>query len=238
MPFDTAGESPMAYMLGGDDDGGGRKKRAGCCCCLSLLLGIALVSAGCATLRSASDGLRESNLKLFRDDLIGWIDVGSAVFAGLRWQISVAGENAHEMRGERFPLPLSSFGEPKPLFNTPNTPITDYRYADYIRCPSGINKTCKLQLTSADNQTTIERTVVARTQVGPTTHMLISEPACQWYDSDLPMAAVGFGGCNDNAKMQGGENYNYGPDRCVLDHYLDADGCPADVYSAPQLVQV
>ena len=239
MPFDIVGTS-NAPFLSSDSDDSGKKKAPVCCGCCFFIVAICLVGAGASSLSASQKNERQILIDAFGQDVGTWVRTKGAAVAALKWTISSNGDanssDAIEMRGERFELLPSSFGETTPLLKTPN-PITDYRYVEYARCPGGVNATCDIELTAANGET-ISTSVMARIQVGPTDHNKTST-LCQWYDGDYmhPMASEGFGACNSD--MRGGgnpEKYDYGPSRCVLDEYLDDDRCPNDEVPVQKLI--
>ena len=105
-------------------------------------------------------------------------------------------------------------------------------------CPgTNPNKECRITLSTGQGGQTISKTITPAYQDGPHP-MSLSTSMCQWYDSDYwhPMASVGMGRCNNNM-VGGSQRYNYGPDLCVEEHYLDRYGCPNDLISDTQMIK-
>ena len=204
-------------------------KRAwiGLCCVLPLIACIPLFITGAINLGEAARDKRSDLLATYRNKIVSWRHSKGPQFMSLGISLKYP-SGPQPMRAERVTLAPSYFGEPGP-FLSDFPVIQDYKYFDYVRCPGGIvNRTCAIQMVSSSGRTLLKTSIMPLMQVGPTVHT-IQSGLCQWYDDRdkwHPMAAMGMGYCDAN----------HGPSRCVLDHYLDAYGCPTDVIQSTQLV--
>lgn len=199
---------------------------------------IACFAIGAVEMGEAARDTRTKLIDMYHSKVLQWTYDTGKRFTSRNFALRYPSGNV-PIRKERYQLTPQYFGESTALFDYP-AHIEDYRYRDYVRCPGGAtNKTCAIQVVDSSGSVVFRKSVMPLMQVGPILHYKLST-LCQWYDGDYwhPMAAMGFGGCNND--MRGGadpQTYNYGPNRCVLDHYLDKNGCPADQIPTQQLVQ-
>ena len=207
---------------------------------MTVLVGIACGIGGVINLANAAKDHRAAFLAQFQHAVLDWSYGDLPTFKSIGWALKDSQGYYQPLRGMASAVTSASFGETS-LFSYPPS-IQTYTYRDTVRCPGVTpNRTCAIELRDSGSgaPTVIRKVVMPAVQVGPTPHMKVST-LCQWYDGDWwhPMASVGFGECNNDVAGRGSpQTYNYGPNRCVLDHYLDERGCPNDVIPTTQLVQ-
>lgn len=203
-----------------------------------------MIFLGISKVMSSTTDTRGKLLQSWSNIVNDWTDTHSAQFTSLQPTIAVSsGTNVAPdvvMVDSATTITPNSFGESSWSTSKTTTPssVTDHTLSATAKCPTNnaANQPCTVTLTSAKTKKTVAtRTFTPLKQVGPI-KTTVTSSMCQWYDSDYwhPMASIGMGDCN--SVRTSSQQYNFGPDSCVADHYLDNNGCPNDLIQTSQWV--